>query len=176
MNKFMGLDLSLAGTGIVVIDESFNVLEAITIKTKLRGIPRLNFIACEIIELIEKHSIATVAMEGYSMGSRTGQAFSIGELGGVVKWMLRYQEAITDPVIVAPTQLKKFITGKGNAPKDQIMMNVLKRWGYEASDNNVADAYGLARIGYIMGTGIINTGELIAAQHEVITALIEKDK
>jgi Holliday junction resolvasome RuvABC endonuclease subunit len=49
-------------------------------------------------------------------------------------------------VDVAPNQLKKFVTGKGNGPKDQISMHLYKNWGIEAADNNQADAAGLAKI------------------------------
>ena len=47
---------------------------------------------------------------------------------------------------VAPTALKKFVTGKGNAPKDAMMMHAFKRWGFTAATNHQADAFGLAMI------------------------------
>jgi crossover junction endodeoxyribonuclease RuvC len=43
--------------------------------------------------------------------------------------------------------LKQFVTGKGTSPKELVMMNVFKRWGYEAATNNLADAYTLAAMG-----------------------------
>ena len=45
------------------------------------------------------------------------------------------------------TELKKFVTGAGNTPKDKLMMFVLKRWQHESKTNNTADAYGLACMG-----------------------------
>jgi len=45
-----------------------------------------------------------------------------------------------------PTQIKKFITGRGNAKKDVIIREVYKRWGFETDDHNIADAYGLAQM------------------------------
>lgn len=81
------------------------------------------------------------------MGSRAGQAFSIGELGGVIKLMLHMNKIpYTD---VPPTVLKKFVTGKGTAMKDDIMLHVYKKWGWTAPDNNQADAYGLARMAWV---------------------------
>jgi crossover junction endodeoxyribonuclease RuvC len=45
------------------------------------------------------------------------------------------------------TELKKFVCGKGTANKEQVMLQVFKRWGYEAATNNMADGYGLACMG-----------------------------
>ena len=48
--------------------------------------------------------------------------------------------------IVTPGELKKFITGKGQAKKDLILLNVFKRWGVEFDNSDLADAYGLSRM------------------------------
>ena len=50
-------------------------------------------------------------------------------------------------LIVAPTTLKRFCTGKGNCPKDLILLEVYKRWEESFDHNDLADAYGLAKIG-----------------------------
>jgi crossover junction endodeoxyribonuclease RuvC len=50
-------------------------------------------------------------------------------------------------LMVAPTALKKFITGKGNAKKELMLMKIFKRYGLEFENNNLADAYALARYG-----------------------------
>ena len=47
--------------------------------------------------------------------------------------------------IIPPNTLKKFITGKGNAKKELMLLKVYKRWGVEFNDNNMADAYSLAK-------------------------------
>jgi hypothetical protein len=48
--------------------------------------------------------------------------------------------------------LKKYITGKGTGvQKNQILLNVYKKWGIEFNDDNAADSYGLARIAAGMG-------------------------
>lgn len=162
----MGLDLSLTGTGIVVIDKAGEVVLSRTISSKLRDMERLAHIRAEIASILSGASPIMTCIEGYSMGSRAGQLASIGELGGVVKLLL-YRNGFRY-TIVAPTQLKKFVTGKGNSMKDEIMMNVYKRWGWEAKDNNQADAYGLGRIALALEGEDEN---LIAPQKEVITAL-----
>lgn len=162
----LGLDLSLTGTGFVVLDDHAHVITAGTIKTKNVGMPRLHEIKMYVNNLLQSYQPTQVCVEGYSMGSRAGQAFSIGELGGIIRLMLwhtstRYQD-------VPPTSLKKFVTGKGTAMKDEIMLHVFKRWGWEPGDNNQADAYGLARIAWHLEHG---TQGLIAPQLEVMKGL-----
>lgn len=50
-------------------------------------------------------------------------------------------------MIVPPTSLKKYVTGKGQGvSKSQILLNVYKKWGVEFTDDNAADSYGLAHI------------------------------
>ncbi len=47
--------------------------------------------------------------------------------------------------VVAPGTLKKFVTGDGRAKKDLMLLKVYKKWGVEFDDDNLADAYSLAR-------------------------------
>jgi Holliday junction resolvasome RuvABC endonuclease subunit len=50
-----------------------------------------------------------------------------------------------EPIIVPPTVLKKYVTGKGNASKAQMMEGVAKKWGPQFDNDNLADAYALAQ-------------------------------
>lgn len=84
-----------------------------------------------------------VAIEGYAMGSKTRPQMA-GELGGHLRLLL-WQAGIPY-IIVPPTLVKKYATGKGTSPKDVMMMSVFKRWGYESPCNNTCDAYVLSRI------------------------------
>lgn len=163
----VGLDLSLTGTGVVVLSHDNEVLLAETLKNKLRGMERLEFIRNKITDVIDDYPDATYCVENYAMGSRAGQAFSIGELGGVIKLLL-FERGII-PYLVPPTRLKKFITGGGKAEKDMIMMLVYKRWGWEASDNNTADAYSLSKLGQNL---ITPSSDLNKAQLEVIRGIL----
>jgi len=141
---FIGLDLSLTGTGIIVLNESKELLFSDTLKNKLRGMERLDYIRGKVSDVIHKFPGSHFCIENYAMGIRAGQSFSIGELGGVIKLML-FDFEIT-PSLITPTQLKKFVTGKGAADKSMIMLSVYKRWGFDPPDDNQADAYGLAKI------------------------------
>lgn len=59
-----------------------------------------------------------IMLEGYSMGAK-GRLFDIGEATGIFKLFLS-QENIK-PLVIAPTQIKKLATGKGNANKFQML-------------------------------------------------------
>jgi len=161
---YLGFDLSLTGTGVVVLNSHGEVCYVETLKNKLRGMERLQFIRDHTAKILRLFPPETICVEGYAMGSRSGQAFSIGELGGVIKLML-YESDVT-PYLVPPTRLKKFIVGGGKAEKDLIMMKVFQRWGWEAGDNNQADAYGLAKLAQTLHTQKFES--LNKAQLEVV--------
>jgi hypothetical protein len=69
----------------------------------------------------------------------------LGELGGVTRLAL-YNLKIPY-VLVPPATLKKFITGKGNSPKNIMLKEIFKRFAMDFDDDNVADAYSLAQLG-----------------------------
>jgi len=138
----IGLDLSLTSTGIATPDGEF------IIKTKLKGEPRLKKLRDEILAYILPWRDPYVVIEGYSFASRSGQAFSIGELGGVVK--VRLMEEEIPYSVVPPTVRAKFATGKGNSSKIDVAMAVAARtgdiFGGKGSDDKV-DAWVLREMG-----------------------------
>jgi len=171
---FVGLDLSLTSTGLVILDENGVVQEATSISfPKLKGAERLNAIQQEIRSMLsgysnQLHNIKMIAIEDYAMRAM-GRTFHIGELGGVVRlllWRLQY------PYIeIAPTQLKSFVTGKGagdGASKEMMILQVFKQWNFEVSNNDVADAFGLCQI----ARGVSGYGEWKANQKEVIAKIL----
>ena len=91
---------------------------------------------------------------------------ALGELGGVIKCAL-FEER-QPYIVVPPARLKKFACGKGNAKKDEVRLEVYKRWGFEAPSNDEVDAYVLARIGLAY---LGYDTDLIKPQLEVIQAL-----
>lgn len=171
MNYYLGLDLSLTGTGIIVLASNGSVVHSETLKNSLTGNARLCYIRDKIKDVLEDCVPSKVCIENYAMGISTGQSFSIGELGGIVRVLLFEQGY--EYTLVSPTQLKKFITGKGVAEKDVIMLSVYKNFGYEPKDNNVADAFGLAKIAAVLAEN--NTEGLMAYQKEIIEKLLNPD-
>jgi crossover junction endodeoxyribonuclease RuvC len=118
-----------------------------TFKPKGKGAPRLLDAAAHVATLVYRCDL--VLIEGYSYSSRASRAHSIGELGGVVRAHLH---TMGIPVVeIPPSNLKKFATGKGNAKKDLVLVEAVKRLGYEGSSNDEADALwmlNMARVHY----------------------------
>lgn len=83
-------------------------------------------------------------IEGYSMGSRIGRE-AAGELGGAIRSMLdMHGFKILE---VPPTVLKKWVTGKGTAKKEDMKLHAYKRFGFEDPSNNIIDAKCLRELG-----------------------------
>ena len=146
MSCVVGLDLSLRSTGCCAIDDDSKSVIAcclVNAEKDVYGVQRLAFLINRISYFVEKHKPRMVAIEGYAFASNMAYAREIAELGGIVKlWLHRAHVPFE---LVAPTKLKKFATGKGNAKKNQMLLAVYKKWGVEFSNDNEADAYALAR-------------------------------
>lgn len=167
----MGIDPSLTSTGLVTLSPNGDY-ESNAIQPTERGMERLT----EIREAVWDAADAwfdfpqLVAIEGYAFGARGAAMFSLGELGGVLRWSLHSWHI---PYIdVPPSQVKKFATGKGNSKKDEIMLAVYKRWGVEFKTSDEADAYVLARIALALTEG---DDKLTEFQREVVKALRSKE-
>jgi Holliday junction resolvasome RuvABC endonuclease subunit len=88
-----------------------------------------------------------VIIEEYSHGSLSSSMDVVHELGGIVKYSLR--KLGHEPVPISPKSLKKFIAGNGNADKAKMLASV-QAAGLPILDDNMADAFGLARIGHAL--------------------------
>jgi Holliday junction resolvasome RuvABC endonuclease subunit len=136
--RLLALDLSLTRSGVCE-DELPPGAGGFcqSIRTgKLRGMERIDAIVRDV-QAFAKHA-DLVVIEGYSYAS-PNQAHQIGELGGCVRFLL-WRLGIPH-VDVAPSTLKKYATGKGNANKDAMIAAAIRRFGFAGSDNNEADAY-----------------------------------
>jgi crossover junction endodeoxyribonuclease RuvC len=96
-----------------------------------------------VCDSFEPSMAVEVAMEGYSFGS-ANRAHMAGELGAAVKLALYDLGSV--PLIIPPSSVKKYATGKGNAKKDLMILACYKNWGVEFSNDNEADSYCIAKI------------------------------
>lgn len=146
--RVVGLDLSLTGTGVAVIDEGGIHTQLITSKGRkdaslLDRSHRLRAIRNEIIRLIPERALVVVEQPAYS---QTGGAHH--DRSGLW-WLIIDHVADFQPVVeVAPGTLKKYATGKGTAGKDEMLAAAIRRYpDVEILNNNVADAMHLAAMG-----------------------------
>lgn len=142
----IGIDQSVLHTGICILNEDASVSYLGLIEpNKLKNRDRLAYIRDELNAVLGTRQFAVGVMEGYSYGSMN-KKFLLGEVGSVVK--LAFHDHCLRAYEVAPKSLKKFVTSKGSASKEDVMVAVEKQWGVVLKDDNLADAYGLARVAY----------------------------
>lgn len=163
----LGIDLSLSGTGLALLSPEQSAIDKVSrrippalpqIKQSTEGMFYLGILVSptptdifarwdlirQTVGLCAQEE-TRVLIEGYAFSAHMAYSRAIAELGGIVRYHLR--ELGQRPIEVAPTSLKKFIAGKGNAEKNTIVKEVYKRWGVDLSSDNLADAFGLAKIG-----------------------------
>jgi len=142
--RFVGLDLAFANNGIVILDGKGNIIhqEVLSTSKKDSDEVRLINIRTKLNSLLQDDDV--VCLEGLSFGS---QGMALAQLGAAhyIIRVLLYERNINFSV-VSPSTLKKFVTGKGNCKKDLMLLKVFQKWGVEFSNDNLADAYSLARL------------------------------
>lgn len=158
--RYVGIDLSTK-TGFVAINQESKILLAEEIQGDSNKDPkRMVSLTEKILQRLDAKD--KIIIEGFSYGSRgRGMSFQFG-LGHYVRNELYKFDF--DYEIVTPGQLKKFATGKGNASKDNMILPIYKKWGFEHESDNVRDAFVLAKIGQALNE---NT-DLLKYEKEVI--------
>lgn len=137
---YLGIDQSYSGFAICAYYQEKYYIEVF--KSDNRGIKRLIDIDDFLYEWMGHKNIIDAAIEGYAFGSQ--MANMLGELGGVTRMALARHDIY--PLVIPPTTLKKYITGSGSGQKNLILLHTYKKWGQTFTDDNAADAYGLARL------------------------------
>lgn len=147
----IGIDQSLTGfafTALAVSDPKQYMTWVY--KSPYFGVERLvdirQFLFDHLDYISENHPIQKIAMEGTVLASHS--ALVLGELSALVKLAIYdyFDDDTKFPVMVPPMTLKKYAAGKGNAKKQEMLLQMYKRWGVEFNDDNAADSYALARL------------------------------
>lgn len=131
--KIVALDLSLTATGYAVTGGRHGVLEP---PKPLGGIRRLQWIRDAILHL--SFGVDVTVIEGYAFAAHASHAHELGELGGVVRCALADRKRTY--VDIPPANLKLFACGKGNAKKDEVLADAIRRLGYAGHSKDEADA------------------------------------
>jgi crossover junction endodeoxyribonuclease RuvC len=149
--RVLGIDPSLTATGVALPD---GTVATVAVKLSkggrlkhVRESDRLIAIRDRVACLLD--DVDLVVVEGYSYGSGF-QAHQLGELGGVLRVLLT--EAGVAWVEVAPTRVKRYATGKGNAGKADMLL-AAQCAGVATTDHNAADAWWLRAVGVHALTG-----------------------
>lgn len=141
--KILGIDPSTK-MGLVVLDHEGDTIKTLykgEYRSKQTGMPRLGDIGERVVTLVDEYKPELIGLEGYSYGSKYNHE-AMYSVGTVIRYFLwQFEHEYKE---VAPGTLKKFVTGKGNAKKDLMLISAFKNWGFDTTSDNVADAYGLA--------------------------------
>ena len=148
MSHYVGIDPSLGGCGVVVLDTTGKVLTSATIKSKpaqdpVGRIKRYKTIANQVAAVCAPSKSSCVRIEGYSFASQGRAVTGLAELRAILlDTLMAY--GVSDIEEVPPSSLKSFFTGSGKAAKED-MLAAAKEHGFECGkDHNQADAYALA--------------------------------
>ncbi|QVJ03024.1 hypothetical protein KGD82_13395 [Nocardiopsis eucommiae] len=141
--KVIGLDLSLASTGVA---SSAGWVNCIITKPDQHPttFARLRHIRTEV--LLHVRGADLVVVEQLALGSQTGQHLT---RAGMWHMVMDAIDAADIPWTSATTQqLKKYATGKGNASKDATLLAVARRFPeWDITGNDEADSLVLAAMG-----------------------------
>ena len=143
---FLGIDQSLTGTGICIIDNNYKILFNQVFSTSTIGVERLFHIELQFLEILNNHKIEFAGLEGGAF-REVGRIFQLGQLSGILQLAL-FKQGI-HYIEPAPLQVKKYIQGDGKSKgKATIMLDIYKKYGEEIRNDNIADAYVIARMAY----------------------------
>lgn len=168
----IGIDQSLTGFALTALNISApDQYQTWVYKSDKKGVARLADIRWWLMnkfdEIAKTGNIENIAMEGTVLASQA--ALVLGELAATVKlacWdyfdsnvnrYVPYPDHMRVPLQIAPMTLKKYAAGKGTAKKQEMLMQIYKRWGIEFNDDNAADSYALARLASGAALGAIET-------------------
>ena len=120
---------------------------------------RYNMLSDWALNIIIEHKVDQVFIEGYAFSASAGRVFHIAENGGILKYKLWKQGIKT--TLFAPSEIKKFATGKGNSNKENMCNQFLEETGIDVrkelniTNNNqwnpisdIVDSYYIAKCGF----------------------------
>jgi crossover junction endodeoxyribonuclease RuvC len=122
--NFCGIDPSLTGTGIAVVSgRKLLYSDRIEPPDQMRGVQRLAYLRQCVNDRLARVLVSAVCVEGYSFSSKQTRAHATGEWGGVLRLTLADHALPTFEF--APSSLKLYATGKGNAKGKEPMAEAL---------------------------------------------------
>jgi hypothetical protein len=112
-----------------------------------------------VLSNISNLETPNIMIEGYSYGSVSSRLFEIGENTGLLKHSLWKQQKSFN--VLAPTAIKKYATGKGNANKEKMwesffqetQLDLFKHFGMEYGKHwnpisDIVDSYFICKLSH----------------------------
>jgi len=139
-DQIIGVDLSIAHTGIAT---SRCTWTADTTPADGDIVDRARIILAHIRDALAHTSQPQhIIAERHFTGGRGAPSDTL-LLHGIIRWELQAEHIVW----VTPATVKKYATGRGNAPKVAMIVAARERLGLDSLDDNEADAAWLRAIG-----------------------------
>ncbi len=144
--RALGVDPGLSATGYGVVEGyggRFRLIAKGTIKTRAKvPLPsRLRKILAALERVVEEHEPQVVAVEEVFLAKNVSAGMLTAQVAGVVALLADGREFLS----FSPRQVKKFICGYGDAPKEQVLGMVENLLGIRGlTSDHAADALALA--------------------------------
>jgi len=142
----LGLDLSLTATGVAVVTAQGKLAATETLTSKLRGAERLRDLCDRIAQVIALYEPDDVVAEYYGVDRTRSSSVQTVWLHGAVHLALHAKSM--QALYIAPSTLKKWMTGRGaKVEKPEMVAAIERSYGFAVRDHNAAEAAGLAVLG-----------------------------
>lgn len=145
-NTFIGIDPSLKGNAVVIINKDGNIIQDHLISTDtecyLNPEQRILDIFSQLDYITETPGLVKIYIEGLAYSTTSSTLF---ERCGLLYMLITTFFKMDIPYsVIPPPQLKKWHTTDGRAKKDLMMCVAKCKWGIDFKDDNICDAYCLA--------------------------------
>lgn len=140
--KIAGIDPSINNLGFVSKRRQIVIRSGV-----LRGFERIQAMFKNVTRCLRHDNITFLVLEGHSFGSRGSGIHTTIEFIGLIKYWCRLHDVKV--LIIPPRMLQKFVMGKSprKTAKELAIKAVHKKWGFPTVNSDIADAYGLWKLG-----------------------------
>jgi Holliday junction resolvasome RuvABC endonuclease subunit len=169
--SIVGLDLSYRASGVAIRDKKEYVF---CVEIPRKRTDNVLFVIDQIVKGIIPNLIKgdQLIVEDYAF-SHSASGIKNVSVGSVIRF-LSWKVTGNHPVLVSPTTLKKFATGKGKSKKEHMLLALSKQTGKEFETSDEVDAWFLSEIGmYIAGNSILKGAQ---ARKQALERVIKNNK
>ena len=145
---FCGIDPSLTGCGVVIIDKEGQIIKETLISTDAECYINVEQRLVDIIDQMyfipQVVGLDNIYVEGLGFTANSTSLFERQGLFFLITTFLFTNDI--NYKVIPPTKLKKWTTTDGHADKNMMMKVANCRWGINFKNDNICDAYCLARM------------------------------
>lgn len=146
MNTYIGIDPSLIGNAVVIIDSEGKILKEDLICTNIECYINPEQRILDIFEQLDyitkTPNLVKIYIEGLAYSTSSMSLFE--RCGLLYMLTTTFLKEDIPYSVIPPPQLKKWHTTDGHAKKDLMICVAKCKWGIEFTDDNICDAYCLA--------------------------------